>query len=499
MIRTRSLLYLAVAAAALGALSRHWWRIEDLLGLESELAAALPDPVWWVGGAAVLAVLSLLPLGGERKPIEPAHDDRLFCPEELGTVAIRVSRLASVEDPDVPLLVDYTVYQALEAGASDIHFDPRREGLALRYRIEGAMTDVATLPRRLSAPIVNRLKVISNLVVYRGALPQDGRIREAADETRKAALQRSGLARADFRISFMPTLHGERIVIRILGRGDDQLDLVELGMTDSDRRTLERLLDEPQGMIVLTGPTGSGKTTTIYAALRQIQAAGSAGRSIATLEDPIEVDMEGVSQSQVDEERKYTFDRGLRAVLRQDPDVIMVGEIRDPETARIAIQAGMTGHLIITTVHANSTHTAFSRLLELGAAPYSLNAAVSAVISQRLVRKICPHCRRERGLTEHDYEDLGFVTPPAGFSVFRGAGCEACRGTGYLGRTAIYEILEVTERIRELVSSGASADAIRESAREGGTRTLHNAALEAVALGITTPEEVARVISRDDR
>jgi type II secretory ATPase GspE/PulE/Tfp pilus assembly ATPase PilB-like protein len=296
----------------------------------------------------------------------------------------------------------------------------------------------------------------------------------------------------------MPTLHGERIVIRILGHGTDHLGLAELGMDEHEQRLMERLLAQPQGMIVLTGPTGSGKTTTIYAALREIQAQAQAVRSIATLEDPIEYDLDDINQSQVHEEKDFTFDKGLRAVLRQDPDVIMVGEVRDPETARIAIQAGMTGHLLITTVHANSTGAAFSRLLELGVAVYSLNSAVSAVIAQRLVRRICPECRLERGLTDHDLADLEMATQPAGFRVFQGTGCEACSGTGYQGRTAIFEILEVTEEIRELVAAGASADKIQRAARSAGMRSLYDAGLQAVALGATTPQEIARVISRDE-
>jgi type II secretory ATPase GspE/PulE/Tfp pilus assembly ATPase PilB-like protein len=497
MIRNRVFVYLAVVAAAGGAASRHAQAVDGWLG--RELLAGLPDPAWFVVAAVVLVALSLVPFGRRSRGPEPVDARRLFAKDDPAAIAFRLAALTAVEKIDIPLVVDYAIFQAIAAGASDIHFEPRREGYTVRYRVQGMMNDIAALPGTVTGPLVNRLKVLSNLIIYRGALPQDGRIVEAAGDVRKAALERSGLASADFRIAFMPTLHGERIVIRILGRGGDHLDLTELGMDDLDRRLLSRMLEKPQGMIILTGPTGSGKTTTIYSCLREIGIASGAQRSLATLEDPIEIDLEGVSQSQVDEGRGYTFDKGLRAILRQDPDVIMVGEIRDPETARIAIQAGMTGHLIITTVHANSTAAAFSRLLELGLAAYSINAAVTAVLSQRLVRKVCPHCRRERGFTEHDLVDLGLEVRPADLRLFHGAGCEACSGTGYLGRTALFEVLEVTEEIRGMVSGGASAGDIARAAREGGNRGLHAAAVDAVSCGLTTPEEIARVITREDR
>jgi general secretion pathway protein E len=497
MIRNRSFLYLALLVAAVAVASRHATALDSLLGTEGGLAGALPSAQILAGIAAGLALLSLIPFGRKRAAPKGPRMRASFKREETLAVAARVKSMAAEPKPDIPLIVDYTIFQAIGAGASDIHFDPGRDGIALRYRVQGMMVDVATIPEALAGSISNRLKVLSNLVVFRGALPQDGRIGSRAEE--QITLERSGLDRADFRIAFMPTLHGERIVIRILGRGGESLDLSELGMSEHDQRTIYRLLEQPQGMIVLTGPTGSGKTTTIYASLRVIKAQAEAVRSIATLEDPIEYDLEGINQSQVAEERDFTFDKGLRAVLRQDPDVIMVGEIRDPETARIAIQAGMTGHLIITTVHAGSTAAAFSRLLEIGVAPYSLNSAVTAVLAQRLVRRICPGCRRERGLTEHDYADLGFVTPPPGFKVFHGIGCEKCQGKGYLGRIAIFEILEVSEAIRSLVTEGAPADAIQRAARDAGMRTIHESGLAAVKAGITSPEEIARVVSREDR
>lgn len=499
MIRNHKIFYLALVAAALGVAVRHGARIDAALGV-GELVQRLPSPVVWLAAAGVLAILSLVPLGSPaKKPERSRPGRRNFHREDLASVARKVDSMVSEAKPDVPLIVDYTVYQAIEAGASDIHFDPGRDGISLKYRVQGMMTDVTTIPRDLKNKITNRLKVLSNLVIYRDALPQDGRLGNGAKGSTEEQLERSGLAKSDFRIAFMPTLHGERIVIRILGTADEQLNFTELGMDDHERRIMERILKQPQGMIVLTGPTGSGKSTTIYSCLKEIQGQTHAVRSIATLEDPIEFDLEGINQSQVDEGRNFTFDKGLRAILRQDPDVIMVGEIRDPETAQIAIQAGMTGHLLITTVHAGSTAAVFSRLKEMGIAPYALNSSLTAIISQRLVRKICPGCRTERGFTEHDLEDLDMATPPEGFRLFRGAGCEMCEGTGFKGRVALFEILEVTESIRSLVTEEAGTEEILRNARESGSRSIYSAALEAVKLGVTTPDEIARVLSQEER
>jgi type II secretory ATPase GspE/PulE/Tfp pilus assembly ATPase PilB-like protein len=247
-------------------------------------------------------------------------------------------------------------------------------------------------------------------------------------------------------------------------------------------------------MIVMTGPTGSGKTTTIFAVLQEILNNSGKQRSIATLEDPIEFDFEDINQSQVNEERNFTFDKGLRAILRQDPDVIMVGEVRDTETAKIAIQAGMTGHLLITTVHTNSTAAAFARLYEMGIPAYSLNSAITAVLAQRLVRQICPHCKTEREITDSDLRLLNPDADHLDFKLYTGLGCEKCEDTGYLGRVAIYEILEVSERIRAIISEGVDSDRIYAAAQEEGMRTLWEAGVEKAYAGITTIEELERAI-----
>jgi type II secretory ATPase GspE/PulE/Tfp pilus assembly ATPase PilB-like protein len=386
------------------------------------------------------------------------------------------------------------IFQATEAGASDIHLDPTRLGYTIRYRVDGLMTDIAQVPFTLTRSIANRLKVLSNLVVYKDATPQDGRFGTRGSDKGGAGNEES--RSAGFRVAFMPTMHGERIVIRILGRESDFLTLRSIGLDENHERRVTRLITQPQGMVILTGPTGSGKTTTIYSALRSIQELTHGERSIATLEDPIECDISGINQSQVDERRDFHFHTGLRALLRQDPDVIMVGEIRDPETARIAIQAGMTGHLIITTVHANSSSAAFSRLIDMGMAPFAINSAVTAVIAQRLVRRICKACRVEHRLTESEIEQLGWKKQPIDFPVYTGSGCSACGGSGYSGRHALFEILEVTEPIRDIISNGASSDAIYAMARKEKMKTLFESGQQAIRSGITTVEEIIRVVVR---
>jgi type IV pilus assembly protein PilB len=491
MIRNYTTFYLAIGALFVGVLCRYTTEIEGALGMPGVLENNIPGIKYWVVLAVLLVVVSLIPLDSLFPRQKPAPLKRKnFVLDASDQISKRIVALCEEVKPDVPLIVDYVVFQARTSGASDIHFDPSREGFTVRFRLDGMMTDVAKIPPKLTSPVANRFKVLSNLIVYEGFKPQDGRL-ESSEEEQKTS------RRGDFRIAFMPTLHGERIVIRILGRSGDAFDFHELGMTDSQRKAMNTFIAQPQGMIVLTGPTGSGKSTTIYAALRTIQEQTHSVRSISTLEDPIEYEIAGINQSQVNEKKNFTFDQGLRALLRQDPDVIMVGEIRDPETAAIAIQAGMTGHLIITTVHANSTAATFSRLLEMGVAPYSINTAVTAIIAQRLVRKICVSCRIKRPLTGGEMQKLGITDLP-NTMAFEGKGCAGCNGSGYKGRYALYEILEVTEKIRALVAKETSADEIYTEAKKEGMKALFESGLNAVATGVTTPEEIFRTIVRDE-
>jgi type II secretory ATPase GspE/PulE/Tfp pilus assembly ATPase PilB-like protein len=483
MIRNRPFIYLALVTVAFAVVQRHSGMMDG--AVPTALLAALPSFRFLMFATGLFVLCSMVPLrvfsSNARTRVKSR---RQFVKESRITIARRVDEMASESRPDVPLLIDYIIFQAIEAGASDIHLDPGRNRVAVRFRVDGMMSDVCEIPGRLTDAIANRLKVLSNLVVYQGYLPQDGRL---------GAGENGGGQAAEFRIAFMPTLHGERIVIRILGRSAGIMGFEELGMSAAQQTLMERLIDEPQGMIILTGPTGSGKTTTIYAALRAVKENTDAVRAIATLEDPIECEIPGINQSQVNEQKAFTFEKGLRALLRQDPDVILVGEIRDPETARIAIQAGMTGHLIISTVHANSSAATFSRLMEMGMQAHAINTSVTAVIGQRLVRRLCITCKRERPMTENEREALGLAASDA-FSVMEGSGCSDCGGSGFKGRYALFEILEVTESIRVLVSGGASVDAIYAEARRQGMTTLFEQGIRALRAGETTPNEMRRVV-----
>ncbi|MBN2341776.1 MAG: type II/IV secretion system protein [Deltaproteobacteria bacterium] len=496
MIRNVNLFILGLLLVTVGAILRH----QDAIGLPRLLAhlPTLPgvmlNPKSWViaGGVCILiSMVAGVKLSGRRK-----RKRDQFEPVSIERIGGQITEWSLEAEPDIPLIVDYIVYQAIKQRASDIHFDPGQSGMAVKYRLQGMMKSVAVVDKRVCSAIVNRLKVLSNLVIYKDHVPQDGRFdRNSGEAVQAAQLQRSGLSKTDFRIAFMPTLHGERIVIRILGARDEDSNLASLGMDSHELTMIRRLVAQPQGMIILTGPTGSGKTTTIFAALNEILEQSHRKRSIATLEDPIEFDAPDINQSQVDETRNFTFEKGLRAILRQDPDVIMVGEIRDGETAKIAIQAGMTGHLLITTVHANTSAAAFSRLAEMGIPAYSLNSAVTAVIAQRLVRNICPHCKTTREFTDGDLHMLGVDIPPVGLQLHTGSGCPECEHSGYKGRTAIFEILEVNESIRKLISQQAGSEEIYQFARKQGLRTLWETGIDAVQQGITTLEEVDRTIA----
>jgi type IV pilus assembly protein PilB len=492
MIRNPIVFFLTIVSALLLAIRGNVIRVEDYLNIPGVLENVLPSTRFLLATTILLALLSILPLNILGVKIRSKRRKGVFTQDSLSSIATRIAELSSGQNPDVPFIIDYTIFQAKASGASDIHLDPSRTGFNVRFRVDGMMMDIAQIPGKLSGLISNRLKVLSNLVVYQGYLPQDGRLETDKTDENKT-LEHQG---TDFRIAFMPTLHGERIVIRILGREGETLDFSELGMDEKQQYTINRLLRDPQGMIILTGPTGSGKTTTIYTALRAIQDQAQSSRSISTLEDPIEYEISGVNQSQVDEKKGFTFNKGLRSVLRQDPDIIMVGEIRDSETAKIAIQAGMTGHLIISTVHANSSASTFSRLLEMGVAPYSLNSTITAVVAQRLVRRICPSCRNERPIADSELTELKTDMLAPDTVAFEGRGCGGCGGSGYKGRHALFEILPVSEEIRSLIANGAPADTIYAKATEEGMTNLLTSGTEAVKKGITTISEIIRVVHR---
>jgi general secretion pathway protein E len=388
--------------------------------------------------------------------------------------------------PDVPALVDYMLQQAALQHASDVHLVPYRDFVMVRYRVDGILADVAELRPQLRDLVTGRLKVMAQAVTFVHDRPQDGRIGlKVGDQD------------VDLRVAFMPTLHGERIVMRVLDRGELGPGLASLGFNEDQLTVFTDILFRPQGMVILNGPTGSGKTTTIYAALRAILEHSRFSTSIYTLEDPIEYDLMSINQTQIEEAQGFTFAHGLRTMLRQDPDVIMVGEIRDLDTSRIAIQAGMTGHLIITTVHAKSSAGVFVRLQEMGVDPHSVASAVTAVIAQRLVRVLCPSCKRATPATPGQEAKLG--TALAGETFYAPVGCSACNQKGYGGRQGVFEILPVDETVRDLIGGRASPDKIHQAALQRGMTTLLENGLRLARAGETSLDEVLRVLPPEQR
>ncbi len=384
-------------------------------------------------------------------------------------------------------LVNMLLFQALKLRASDIHLQPFGDHLQVRMRIDGVLYDMQTIPKKAQEAVISRIKVMGKMDIAERRLPQDGR-----------ASIRIGEGDVDCRISSIPSAYGERIVIRILDKTAKIFTLDEIGLAPEQRATLEKYIHYSHGIIFLTGPTGSGKTTTLYAALSAIN---SKEKNILTIEDPIEYHLEGVSQVQVSTKKGLTFAAGLRSFLRQDPDVMMVGEVRDRETADIAIRAALTGHLVFSTVHTNDSASTVTRMIDIGIEPYLVSSSLILVIAQRLVRLICPHCKEGHPPTKEELlrlEDLG-IDPdelPQG-KVWRGAGCDECFNSGFAGRTALYEMLPIEEPVREKIMQKASATEIKVDAIKRGLVTLRMDGIRKVKQGLTTMDEVLRVTQRD--
>ena len=390
------------------------------------------------------------------------------------------------KEATVVKLVNLVLRQAVQERASDVHVEPFEKGMRVRYRIDGILHEVSSPPRRIQSAMTSRLKIMANLDIAERRLPQDGRIK-----TRIAGRE------VDIRVSTIPTLYGESVVLRLLDRTAMNYTLSQIGLLPRTRNRIDRLIGIPHGMVLATGPTGSGKTTTLYACL---QAAYSPEKKILTIEDPIEYQLDGVNQIQVHPKIGLTFANGLRHILRQDPDVIMVGEIRDSETAKIAIHSALTGHLVFSTLHTNDAASAVTRLLEMNVEPYLVASSVEAAIAQRLVRLICPNCKEQRTdvdevLSKIDSNGLAF--PPES-ELYAGRGCDQCKQTGYKGRTGIYELLVMDDDVRALVLDHAPARVIRDAACRRGMRTLARDGWEKVLLGATTVEEVVRVTRQDE-
>ncbi len=390
-------------------------------------------------------------------------------------------------DDEAPIirLVNSLIFQAAKDGASDVHIEPFEQHSSVRYRIDGVLVEVLKPPRRIHAALVSRVKVMASLDIAEKRLPQDGGIR-----TRVA-----GRA-LDVRCSTVPTTYGERVVMRLLDRSSTLLGLGELGLSGTHLDHVRRLIVQSHGIVLVTGPTGSGKTTTLYAALSEIN---SQEKNIITIEDPVEYQLEGIGQIQVNPKIDLSFANGLRSILRQDPDVIMVGEIRDADTARTAIQAALTGHLVLSTLHTNDSFSAPTRLLDMGVEPFLVSSSVIGILAQRLVRKVCIHCSRHVGAVESGLADLGLGYMLGDNSKLRvqGEGCEHCRGTGYSGRTAIHELLPMDDSVRGFIMRSSDAAGLRESSVARGVATLRDDGVEKVRLGVTSVEEVLRATTED--
>lgn len=389
--------------------------------------------------------------------------------------------LDSEDDAPIIKLINAMLGEAIKEGASDIHIETFENQLVVRFRVDGVLREILRPNRKLSSMLVSRIKVMAKLDIAEKRVPQDGRI----------TLRIAGRA-VDVRVSTMPSSHGERVVLRLLDKNNARLNLEDLGMTLQNRNHFSSLIRKPHGIILVTGPTGSGKSTTLYAGLTEIN---SRDRNILTVEDPIEFDLPGIGQTQVNPRVDMTFARGLRAILRQDPDVVMVGEIRDIETAQIAVQASLTGHLVLSTLHTNTAAGAITRLEDMGIEPFLLSSSLLAVLSQRLVRTLCPDCKKPHTTDASELEVLG-QNATSETTIYKPHGCAACNQTGYRGRTGIHELLLVDEKVREMMHEGVGEQAIERYIRKT-TPSIREDGCSKVLAGATSLEEVLRVTRED--
>lgn len=443
--------------------------------------------------------LCVTPLGELHKAMHRVFDRRAAADQvvddlaeaDLGTLAHDLEdQVKDIldEDDEAPIirLVNSVLNQAIKDRASDIHIEPYEKAVAVRFRKDGVLEEIVRAPKRFQASIASRIKIMGNLNIAEKRLPQDGRIR----------IKIAGRD-VDLRLSTVPTTFGERIVLRILDKQAVLLDLEALGLASNNLAVVTELIKRPYGIILVTGPTGSGKTTTLYAALSRIN---SPDRNILTIEDPVEYQIEGIGQMQVNRKIDFTFARGLRSILRQDPDVVLIGEIRDLETAENAIQAALTGHLVFATLHTNDAPSAFTRLTDMGVEPFLSASSVIAVMAQRLVRRLCQDCREPHTPLALELERLGVADPAlalASHTFYRSKGCEACYGTGYRGRQGIHEMMQVNDDVRSCVMRNAPASELKSMATAGGMVSLRRDGLEKIFAGVTSIDEVMRVTAED--
>lgn len=412
--------------------------------------------------------------------VRASADDDVFGPAPATTIDTQES---SNDATPIIDLVDLILKSAFKSAASDIHIEPKEKGVVIRHRLDGLLKEVMDLPKWVHEGLIARIKIMAGMDIAEKRLPQDGRIRVAGDEGREI----------DFRASSLRTLHGEKMVLRMLNHDKGVPKLEELGLSSASLDGLRGFLRHQHGLILVVGPTGSGKTTTLCASLTSIQSERS---NILTVEDPIEYQMPGINQTQINDKIKLTFAAALRSILRQDPDVILVGEIRDQETARIAMQAAQTGHLVLSTLHTDDAPSTMTRLTDIGVESYIIASATIGVVAQRLMRKLCQACRKRYSPSRDVLQSMNLTeADAASIPFFKAVGCDKCNNTGYRGRIGIYEVMAVTDKVRRLIAQKGSEDAIREAAQETGMLTLGEDALAKVKAGLTTPEELLRVVT----
>jgi type II secretory ATPase GspE/PulE/Tfp pilus assembly ATPase PilB-like protein len=458
------------------------------LPMIDELAVLLATPIKVTVGAPSAIQSILKKSESSTRVLEEATESfqmQILREDDTGEDQLTVEKLTADSSP-VIRLVDTTIYSAIQRRASDIHIETQDDAVYVKYRIDGVLQPaMRPIDKRFHSTIISRVKVMAELDIAEKRVPQDGRFK-----------MRMPGKTIDFRVSIMPSVHGEDAVIRILDKESiseqfHELRLDILGFPDDELRRFRKYIAEPYGMVLVTGPTGSGKTTTLYAALSEIK---SIEDKIVTIEDPVEYQIQGITQIPINEKKGLTFARGLRSILRHDPDKIMVGEIRDTETAQIAINSALTGHLVFTTVHANNVLDVLGRFLNMGVEPYQFVSALNCVLAQRLVRNICAHCRRPARITHAQLQESA-LDPALEFSgrFFEGAGCIECAGTGYKGRTAICELLDLSDNIRQMILDRRPTSEIKKAARDEGMRFLRESAVEQVLKGVTTLREINKV------
>jgi len=436
--------------------------VEAVVSTESDISQALDQ--YYATRGSIAEVVKGLDLG-----IMGLEDERTITAERLEKVA---------EVAPVIKLVNLLIISAVRDKASDIHLEPDEGGLHVRLRIDGVLHETFSFPKHLQSAIISRIKILSELDIADSRTPKDGRFRMKVEDRE-----------IDLRVSAFPTIYGENIVLRLLDRRGALLSLQDLGFSEEVRERFERLITKPFGLVLVTGPTGSGKTTTLYATLNAIN---TPEKNIVTIEDPVEYHLKLIRQSQVNPKAGITFATGLRSILRQDPDIIMVGEIRDAETAQTAIQAALTGHLVFSTLHTNDAVTALTRLVDMGIEPFLISSSVAGVLAQRLVRTICEKCKEAYQPSQRMLSLLGLSQVQGGLNFYRGRGCQFCKNSGYRGRIGIFELMVINEAIREQVMNKGATGEIKREALRAGMKTLREDGLRKVLAGLTTVEEVLR-------